>query len=139
MVRDYRSAARGSGVWVPRWLVVLVSALVLLWLGLRILIPPSWIVQQLDSPDGKRSARLMRSRYVKDSFVIRVRDGKLWRTAFYSLPLDTDLRVDLGERILWTNESSRLLFRIQDSIVWGYDFQRRSSLSQAEIAPYNTD
>lgn len=136
MARDYTKLARGQGIWLPRWVVIAVPAIIVLWAALRILVPPSWIVQQLDSPDGARSARLLRTRYVKDSFVIRVRDGKLWNTAFYSGPITNDLRVDLGERLSWTGGSSRLLFRLQGAPVWGYDFDARRALQRDEIDVY---
>ncbi|OQA29741.1 MAG: hypothetical protein BWY59_00115 [Verrucomicrobia bacterium ADurb.Bin345] len=120
-------------MWVPRWAVLGVAALLLFLLGLRIWVPPSWVVQQLDAPDGRRSARLLRTRYVKDSFTIRVRETKFWRTVYYSDPLPDDLRVDLGERLFWTGDSSRLLFRMKNRVVWGYDFQQHRPLTETEI------
>ena len=133
MTRDYSRLTRPAGMWVPRWAVLGVAALLLFLLGLRIWVPPSWVVQQLDAPDGRRSARLLRTRYVKDSFTIRVRETKFWRTVYYSDPLPDDLRVDLGERLFWTGDSSRLLFRMENRVVWGYDFQQHRPLTETEI------
>ncbi len=133
MTRDYSRLTRPAGMWVPRWAVLGVAALLLFLLGLRIWVPPSWVVQQLDAPDGRRSARLLRTRYVKDSFTIRVRETKFWRTVYYSDPLPDDLRVDLGERLFWTGDSSRLLFRMKNRVVWGYDFQQHRPLTETEI------
>lgn len=133
MTRDYSKLTRPAGMWVPRWAVLGVAALLLFLLGLRIWVPPSWVVQQLDAPDGRRSARLLRTRYVKDSFTIRVRETKFWRTVYYSDPLPDDLRVDLGERLFWTGDSSRLLFRMENRVVWGYDFQQHRPLTETEI------
>ena len=133
MTRDYSRLTRPAGMWVPRWAVLGVAALLLFLLGLRIWVPPSWVVQQLDAPDGRRSARLLRTRYVKDSFTIRVRETRFWRTVYYSDPLPDDLRVDLGERLFWTGDSSRLLFRMENRVVWGYDFQQHRPLTETEI------
>lgn len=133
MTRDYSKLTRPAGMWVPRWAVLGVAALLLFLLGLRIWVPPSWVVQQLDAPDGRRSARLLRTRYVKDSFTIRVRETRFWRTVYYSDPLPDDLRVDLGERLFWTGDSSRLLFRMENRVVWGYDFQQHRPLTETEI------
>ena len=133
MVRDYQKLLRGSGVMVPRWVVVSVVALALLWVGLKILVPPRWMVQRLDSPDGKRSAMLMRSQYLKQNFEVHVKDGGLWRTAYYSDPIPSDHRMDLGERLVWSDDSSRLYFRLQGRLIWGYDFPQARNLAPAEL------
>jgi hypothetical protein len=133
MARDYRQLLRGDGVWVPRWVVRLAIAAVVVWAALKILVPPSWVVQRLDSPDGKRSAQLLRIRYLRENFVVHVKDGLLWHTAFYSPPITNDDRVDLGERLAWSPDSTRVYLRIRGRPVWGEDFLQGRDLRPDEL------
>jgi len=105
----------------------------LLFVGSRIFFPPSWIIQRLDSPDGKRAAELFRTQYLQQNFAVHVRAGMLWHTAYCSPPLTNDDRVDLGERLLWSKDSNRLYFRMQGRTVWGHDFTESRDLSRAEL------
>lgn len=132
MTRDYRQMLRGDGVFVPRWLVTLLLVGAVLLIALRIFVPPSWPLQRLDSPDGARSALLLRTRYLRENFVVRVKDGSLWRTVFYSEPLSDDFRRDLGERLSWSPDSTRLYFRMGGRTVWGYDFPQARDLTDQE-------
>lgn len=134
MPRDYRKLLRSEGVVVPRWVIVLLVGGGLVWVALRILVPPSWIVQRLDSPDGKRSAKLLRTQYVRQSLVVHVRDGMLWHTAFYSDSITNDYRQDLGERLVWSKDASTLCLRAGGRLIWGYDFARGKDLSPQELA-----
>lgn len=133
MPRDYQKLTRGEGVFVPRWLIVALAAAGVLVVALRILIPPSWLVQRLDSPDGRRSAQLLRTQYLRPSFVVRLREGGLWQTAFYSDPITNDFRTDLGERLAWSADSARVGLRVGGRCVWGYDFDARRGLTPAEL------
>ena len=133
MPRDYQKFLRGDRVAVPRWVALLVVWGGVLWIGLKILVPPSWVIQQLDSPDGKRSARLLKARHVRENFVVRVQDGALWKTAYLSPTITNDLRVDLGERLFWSADSSRVFFRLNDKAVWGYDFTLDRDLRRDEL------
>ena len=105
MARNYKKFMRGEGVFVPRWVVTLLIIGLLTWFGLKILIPPTWIIQRLDSPDGLHKARLLRSRYLRENFVVEVKDRLFWRTVFYSPPITNDYRVDLNERLVWTEDA----------------------------------
>jgi len=133
MNRDYQKLTRAAGIWVPRWLVYAVVVILFLLVGLRILIPPAWTVQRLDSPDGERSAKLLRTKYLSESFVVHVRDGMLWRTAYYSPPITNDYRVDLGERLSWSEDSGRIYLQIEGTRVWGYDFDGDRDLRPDEL------
>lgn len=132
-MRDYRQLMRGEGIWVPRWVLYSGVALLALWFAARIFVPPMWVVQQLDSPDGNRSARLLRSVYIRHHFVVKLKDGWIWRTAYYSPPLSDDLRVDLGERLQWSDDANRVWLRVDGEPVWGYDFIRGRSLRSADL------
>jgi hypothetical protein len=123
-----------GGLWVPRWLALLLASAALLYLGLRILVPPAWNVQRLDSPDGRRSARLLRTRYAAhESLVVKAKEGWTWRTLFYSAPLPIDYRVDIGERLFWSEDSRRLFLKLEGHPVWGYDFGARRRLAPDEL------
>ena len=135
MPRDYQRLLRGERVTIPRWLFLVAIWGGVLWIGLKIFVPPSWVIQQLDSPDGKRSARLLRIRYQHENFVVRVKDGSLWRTAYLSPTITNDFRVDLGERLLWSPDSGRVYFRVKGNAAWGYDFTLDRDLRRDELTP----
>jgi hypothetical protein len=137
MPRDYQKFLRGERVMVPRWLFWIGIWGGVVWIGLKIFVPPNWMIQQLDSPDGNRSARLLRSQYLRENFVVRLKEGTLWRTAYYSNPITNDLRVDLGERLVWSPDSSRVFFRLNGKFVWGYDFTRDCDLRGDELASFS--
>ncbi len=134
MARDYGRMVRGGGIYVPRWLVVIILVLVAIWFAARIFVPPAWLVQQLDAPDGTRSARLYRSVYMQHHFVVKVRTGWFWQTAHYSQPLPHDLRIDLGERLRWSEDSLRVWLTVEGAPVWGFDFERQRNLRGDELA-----
>ncbi len=129
MTRGFQRLPR-NGIFVPRWMVMLVSTAALAWLGLKIMIPPRWEIQRLDSPDGQISARLMRNRYAQETLSVMVKEGPLWRTIFYSPPLTNDYRTDPGERLYWGADGRTLFLRLEGITRWGYDFKR-----DAPVAP----
>ncbi len=135
MSRNYRGFLSKGNIVIPRWMAVLILVIVIFWLGLRIMSSPAWIVQRLDSPDGERSARLMRTEYIRHHFKIQIREGFFWQTVFMSDPIDDDYRVDHRERLNWSSDSTRLFFAIQGEPVWGYDFteRRRMDVNELEI------
>ena len=114
---------RIRGVWVPRWVLQVAGALALAFLAQRILHEPAWTVQRLESPDGRRTALLQRTTYVKDHFRIRVKDGRLWFVPYYSPAFTNNFREDLGERLRWSEDSEQLYFRLHGQDVWTYDFR----------------
>jgi hypothetical protein len=132
MAREYGNLMRGEGVFVPRWVLVSLAFLAMLWLAARIFMPPMWVVQRLDAPDGARSARLMRSVHTRHHFVVQLKDGLRWQTAYYSAPLDEDFRIDLGERLRWSEDGQRVYFTLQAEPVWAYDFERGRPMTAAE-------
>ena len=132
MTRNYQRLPR-DGILVPRWMGWLVAAVLLGWLGLKIMIPPRWEIQRLDSPDGKISARLMRNRYAQETLSIMVKEGALWRTIFYSPPLTNDYRTDPGERIFWGKDGKTLFLRLEGKTRWGYDFDKDRPIPPASL------
>lgn len=137
MARDYRQLLRTDGVWVPRWLVVTLLVVLALWFAARIFVPPRWVVQQLDAPDGTRSARLLRSVYLQHHFIVQLQEGWFWQTAYYSDRLPADFRVDLGERLRWSEDSQRVWLTLQGEPVWGFDFKQQRNLPATQLEPTN--
>ena len=126
MGRTEPTPGQREGILGPRWLVAAGGALALFWVGLSILKPPAWVVQRLDSPDGRHAARLLRTRYVAtENLVVRIKDGWVWRTVYFSPTLEADYRVDLGERLFWSEDSRRLSLRMGGRVVWSYDAEAR--------------
>lgn len=117
---EYRIAPSGALV-VPRrvvWILGLLALVLVVW---RIQSPPVITIQRLDSPDGKNRALLQRTKYVKDHFRIRIKTDGPSRVAYISPPFDRDYRVDIGERLRWSDDGKILSFRIQNRDVWQYD------------------
>jgi hypothetical protein len=137
MPRDYKALLRGEGVFVPRWILVTAAALGLLWVAVSILTPPTWVVQRLDSPDGERSARLLRTHYSRHHFVVQLKDGLFWQTAHYSRAYAYDYSRDLHERLFWSEDSDRVFLTVDGRVVWGYDWVRgvRIPPGDLEAAP----
>ena len=131
--RNYQKFLNRDRVMIPRWLFLTGVWGAILWIALKILVPPSWVIQQLDSPDGTRSARLLRTRYLHENFVVRVKAGASWRTAYLSPTITNDFRMDLGERLSWSPDSGRVYFRLNGKPVWGYDFSLDRDLNRNEL------
>lgn len=132
MARDYSKYFR-DGVYLPRWAVLLLVLLGLAFVGLKILTPPRWIVQRLDSPDGTMPARLMREQYLRHSFSVQVKPGRLWQTIYYTTPISNDYRIDLNERLVWSPDSRRLYLEVKGQAVWAYDFLAERRLTIDEL------
>ena len=132
------NSPRPAGILVPRWVAYVAAGLVMAFLAHRILRDPTWTVQRLASPDGRRTALLQRTTYVKDHFRVRVKDGRLWFTPYYSPPFTNDFRVDLGERLRWSEDGQHLFLRVRGREIWTYDFTRdeaRNLLDPAAFPP----
>jgi len=105
---------------VPRrlvWALGLLALVVVVW---RIQQPPVVVVQRLDAPDGKKRAVLQRTKHVRDHFQIRVSGAGPSYIPYISPPFDHDFRVDLGERLRWSEDSSNVFLRINGKDVWRY-------------------
>lgn len=127
MTRNYQALLEEPRRWgrtipVPRWLALALAAAALLVIVLRIYQAPVWTLQRLDSPDGRRSAVLQRTAYVRDHLRVRIKDEGWWFVAYYSPPFTNNFRVDLGERLAWSPDGQQLDLRIQGRTVWSYDF-----------------
>ncbi len=132
-MRDYRKLLQSEGVRVPRWALLTIAGILILWIGLSIFRPDSWEVQRLDSPDGEISARLTRTRYARDHFVVHVREGWRFYTAYYSQAYPADYTVDHYPHLSWRADGERLYLSIRGRYVWGRDFAQDRDLTPAEL------
>lgn len=106
----------------------------LVLLGLRaFLTAPVHQLQRLDSPNGKIDAALNRVTHVGDHFEIEARQGASWDHLLTTDRMEMDPVVDLHERIIWADDSSRLYFTLEHRLVWGYDFSKETGLGTAEL------
>lgn len=106
---------------IPRrvvWALGVLALIVVVW---RIQQSPVVLIQRLDSPDGKRHAFLQRTKYVKDHFRVRLSGGGPSFIAYVSPPFDHDFRMDLGERLRWSEDGSTVFLRVEGHDVWQYD------------------
>ena len=121
---------RRPGILVPRWMLIVIGFGALVFLGFRIFLPPAVTIQRLDSPDSERSARLTRTAYTKDHFVVYGKDGWRWHTLYYGPPITNSFSVDMGERLWWSPDSRYLALRMHTNWVWAYDFESNEVVSR---------
>ena len=131
--------AAPRGVWVPAWALRVAAFVALAFIAHRMLREPTWTVQRLESPDGRRTALLQRTTYVKDHLRVRVKDGRWWFVPYYSPAFTNNFREDMGERLRWSEDSNRLVLRLRGEDVWMYDFRQGKgrSLHPEKGAPEN--
>jgi hypothetical protein len=132
-MRGIRVQSVKHGVYVPRWAVAGGGLILLLLLGFRILTPPSWRVQRLDSPDGAIQAKLMLTAYANHHYEVMAKDGIFWQRLYTSPTVTNDYRTDLRERIFWDDAGRRLGFELRGESLYGYDFAERRRLTPAEL------
>ena len=103
-------------------------------IGMKILKEPTWLVQRLDSPDGSKTAVLKRVQYLRHYYKVQAREGKLWHTVYATGSVTNTYQVDLRERIMWSEDSTKLYFTLQGKMVAGYDFDVGRTLNPQELA-----
>ena len=135
MARDYSSALRqAKGIWIPRWIVIAVAVLFFGMLALRILRPPQWVIQRLDSPDGSLSAELWTVKYLDYAYRVKVKHGAVWHTVFNGPEFKADFKVNYRPTLYWDAQSEYLVFTIegQPVMVYSAELQRQLSGNQAQ-------
>jgi len=125
MARDYNALTQSnSGVWVPRWLVIIIILIAAAFLAWSFLRQPTQLIQRLDSPDGEIIAVLKRVKYLDSYFIIEAKEGLTWSRLWTSGSFVLDHKVDRGERLSWSEDSRILHLKLKDEAVWGYDFSK---------------
>ena len=98
-----------------------------LFIAFRIFSAPTKVVQTLTAPDGSREARLLHVFYYSEpGYKIAVRSGTFWHTLFYLSEYSAVPAKDRTETLKWSADSEQLLFEINGTQVWGYDFPSQS-------------
>ena len=129
MARDYQSMLGSTkGVWVPRWLVIAIGVLFFGTLTLRILRPPAWPLQRLDSPNGELSAQLSQHKYLDYSYKVKVKHGAIWKTVFQGAEFKPDFKVNYRPTLYWDEESAYLLFSLQGKAAMVYEVEGQRTL-----------
>jgi len=104
-------------------------ALFVLFIAYKILTPPSDEIVRIDSPDGTRSARLVRYFYYNNqpSYKVYTReaDTVFWLSV-YHLPAYTNIPPESASPgIEWSADSRRLDFLMNGTSVWHRIFTER--------------
>lgn len=115
-----RLAPHGALV-IPRRVVWVLGFLALVAAVWRIQQPPVVTLQRLDSPDGTYRAFLQRTKYVNDHFRVRLEGLGPSFVAYTSPPFESNPRVDLGERLRWSEDGATVFLRIEGTNIWQYD------------------
>jgi hypothetical protein len=121
------------GVYLPRWMVAGALGALMLWFGWGMMREPEWVVQRLEAPDGAHSALLKRVMYVSQYLQVELLEGFGSDRVYRSGELPTDYKVDLRERLLWSQDSKRLYLSVQGRLVWGLELPSRRPLGPAEL------
>jgi hypothetical protein len=133
MARDYQAVLRsGKGVWVPQWIIIALAILFFGTLALRILKPPQWNLQRLDSPDGSMSAELWQTKYLHYAYRVKVKHGAIWRTIYNSSEFEPDFSVNYRPTLYWDSASEFLLFTVEGNPVILYDAQKQQTLNPSQ-------
>ena len=133
MVRDYSSHLRPNrGLWIPRWLVIAVAVVFVGTLTLRILKPPQWNLQRLDSPDASMRAEIWQAKYLNYAYKVKVRHGAIWHTVYNGSEFKADFTKNYRPTLYWDKASQYLLFSVEGKPVIIYDAQKQTLTSPAK-------
>ncbi len=103
--------------------------LFLAYIAYKILTPPSDELARIDSPDGTRSARLVRYFYYNNrpSYKVFSREtGKAFWLSQYHLPAYTNVPPEAAAPgIAWSSDSSRLDFLMNGTSIWHHVFNEK--------------
>jgi hypothetical protein len=98
------------------------------------------VAKRIRSPDYSKAAILVRRSGFDLNFIIKVKEKGIARTLHVSRDFVPDLTADWNEEIVWSDDSSMLVFRVDDiqndgaEYMWAYDFMnRREYFDKGEI------
>jgi hypothetical protein len=95
------------------------------------------VSKRLESPDGTKTALLIRRKAFDLNFVVMVRSGLKTSTLYFSPDYNTDPKIDWNEKIKWSGDSSVLVFST-DAVppfgpeIWAFDFQNNTAVKDRE-------
>jgi hypothetical protein len=89
------------------------------------------VAKRIKSPDGKKTALLIRRNAEYLRFAVKVKEGLKTRILHTSLNFTPDLKADWNEKIIWSDDSNFLVLTVDDvqnnneKCMWAYDFKDR--------------
>jgi hypothetical protein len=117
----------GKALFITTYLLLL---LFFIWqILLRPLYPVSTdVAQRLKSPDGTKTAILIRRNASHLRLAVKVKEGSKTKTLHWSRNFEPDLKSDWNEKNIWSDDSSFLALTVDDvqnnneKYMWAYDF-----------------
>ena len=96
-----------------------------LFVSFRILTPPTRVVQQVASPDGRCVARLVHVYYYSEpGYKVATRTGRFWHTRVSLPEYKDDSTTERNAVLRWSADSKRLYLNMNGKPIWGYDFEK---------------
>lgn len=124
MKRTYKK----TSLFDRRKIGITLFSLFVVFVGYKILTPPSSELARIDSPDGTRTARLRRFFYdARPSYKVyyREKEKQVWLNLLYlsnytnaPTPSATE-----KETLEWSRDSQKLYFKIGDETIWQHRFE----------------
>jgi len=87
------------------------------------------VAKRIRSPDGTKTALLIRRNAWHLSFAVKIKEGFKTRTLYWKRSFDPDLKADWNEKIIWSDDSTFIVLTVDDvqnnneECMWSYDFQ----------------
>jgi len=108
---------------------VALFTLFLVFTAYKILTPPVTNVITATSPDGSKTARLLKIYYVSQpSYKIFCRNtgSRQWLPLLYLSAYTNVPHQSAVESLEWSPDSQKLFFQINGTVIWHYDFTRHT-------------
>jgi hypothetical protein len=87
------------------------------------------VAKRIKSPDGRKTALLIRRNAWHLSFAVKIKEGFKTRTLNWKRGFDPDLKADWNEKIIWSDDSNFLVLTVDDvqnnneKCLWAYDLK----------------
>jgi hypothetical protein len=87
------------------------------------------LAKRIKSPDGTKTALLIRSNAGYLSFAVKIKEGFKTRTLHWKRGFDPDLKADWNEKIIWSDDSNFIALTVDDvqnnneKCMWAYDLK----------------
>lgn len=87
------------------------------------------VAKRIKSPDGTKTAILIRRNSEFLRFAVKIKEGSKTRTLHTSRNFTPDLKADWNEKIIWSDDSNFIVFMADDvqnnneKYMWAYDFK----------------
>jgi hypothetical protein len=87
------------------------------------------VAKRIKSPDGTKTALLIRSSAGYLTFEVKIKEGPKTKTLHTSRNFEPDLKADWNEKIIWSDDSNFIVLTVDDvqnnneKYMWAYDFK----------------